>query len=240
VKSSSTIRLAENNPNLAAGVLARFSQIALVFAFQAAILFLAAGTLDWAWAWIFLGICVASVAINSIFLLRTSVETIAERGRPGETKAWDKVVGGLWSLFIFLLVPLVAGLDVRLNWTRANAWWNVAGAVTLAAGLGLGGWAMIANAFFSTAVRIQTERGHTVCRTGPYRFVRHPGYLGFMLQSLGTPILLASFWALIPGIVAAALMMVRAALEDQVLHKELDGYREYAAHVRYRLVPGVW
>jgi len=112
--------------------------------------------------------------------------------------------------------------------------------VALVVGLGLTSWAMIANAYFSTAVRIQSERGHTVCSRGPYRFVRHPGYVGFILQSLSAPFLLGSIWALIPGILAAVLMVIRTALEDRTLQAELPGYPEYVQNVRYRLVPGIW
>jgi protein-S-isoprenylcysteine O-methyltransferase Ste14 len=99
---------------------------------------------------------------------------------------------------------------------------------------------MIANTYFSTAVRIQSDRGQTVCRTGPYRFVRHPGYVGFILQSFGTPILLGSTWALIPGVAAAAILVIRTSLEDRMLQAELTGYREYVQEVRYRLVPRIW
>jgi len=99
---------------------------------------------------------------------------------------------------------------------------------------------MIANAYFSTAVRIQSDRGHTVCSTGPYRFVRHPGYVGYILQALGVPILLGSLWALIPGITAAVCMIMRTSLEDRMLQAELPGYQDYIQKVRYRLVPGIW
>jgi protein-S-isoprenylcysteine O-methyltransferase Ste14 len=233
--------MTENRRNLAAGIFARIGTIAIFIVLQAVVLFLAAGRLNWTWAWVYLGICLVSVAINGTFLLRTSPETIAERGRPQETQDWDKVVGGLWALVLYLVLPLVAGLDVRSGWTRElSLAWNLAGAVVLAAGLGLGGWAMIANAYFSTAVRIQSDRGQTVCRSGPYRFVRHPGYVGFILQSLGTPLLLGSLWALIPGIVAAALMVIRTSFEDRMLQAELPGYREYTQQVRHRLLPGVW
>jgi protein-S-isoprenylcysteine O-methyltransferase Ste14 len=226
---------------LSRGILVRFGQVAFVFIIQALVLFLTANQFNWLWAWVFLGICVASVSINSFFILRTHPETIAERGQPKETKDWDKLVGGLWSLCIFLAVPFVGGLDVRFGWTPAhNPVYNIAGGVMLTSGLGLGGWAMISNAYFSTAVRIQSDRGHTVCRSGPYRFVRHPGYAGFVLQSLGTPILLGSFWAVIPGILAAALMVLRTLLEDRMLQSELTGYREFVDEVRYRLVPGIW
>jgi len=99
---------------------------------------------------------------------------------------------------------------------------------------------MIANAYFSTAVRIQSDRGQTVCRRGPYRFVRHPAYLGFTLQSVSTPVLLGSLCALIPGMAAAALMIISTSLEDRMLQVELPGYRDFVQEVRHRLVPGIW
>ena len=231
----------QDHPKIAAGIAARLGQIVIGFIFEAVVLFLAAGTLNWVWAWVFLGIYLISVSINSAFMMRTSPETIAERGRPGEMKDWDKVVSGLWSVAQFLLLPAVAGLDVRFGWTQGlSTAWHITGIVVFAAGLGLFGWAMITNAFFSTAVRIQSERGQTVCRSGPYRFVRHPGYVGTILQSLGIPFLLGSWWALIAGITAAALIILRTAFEDRTLLAELPGYQDFAKEIRYRLVPGVW
>jgi protein-S-isoprenylcysteine O-methyltransferase Ste14 len=232
---------AKNRPNIISGILARFAQIAIMFLVQAAILFLAAGTIHWVWAWVFLCISVASVLINSLFLMRTNPEIVAERGRPKEVKDWDKTVSGLWGLVQYLLIPLVAGLDVRFGWTGGvSLAWHLAGALVFAAGLGLFSWAMITNAYFSTAARIQSDRGQTVCRTGPYRFVRHPGYVGAIHQSLGTPLLLGSLWALIPAITAAVLMIIRTSLEDSMLQAELPGYTDFARDVRYRLVPGIW
>ncbi len=231
----------ENNPNVVKGILVRIGTMGIFFVLIGGILFLAAGRLNWTWAWVYLGIGIMSMLINGTIMLRTSPETIAERGRPQETKDWDKVVGGLWALVIYFALPLVAGLDVRFGWTLdLSVAWQVAGAVVLAVALGLSAWAMIANAYFSTAVRIQSDRGHTVCRTGPYRFVRHPGYVGFILQSLGTSILLGSWWALIPALIAAALMIIRTALEDRTLQAELPGYPDYVQEVRYRLFPGIW
>ncbi len=226
---------------LTSGVVSRLAQVLGVMFVQAALLFLIAGRLDWGWAWLYLAICIASMAVNSLFMLRSSPETIAERGRPKATKDWDKVVAGLWALMLFVGVPVVAALDERLGFTgNAGVAWNIAGAIVLAAGLGLAGWAMITNAFFSTAVRIQTDRGHTVCRTGPYSIVRHPGYAGFILQSLGTPLTLGSLWALIPGLIAGAVMVIRTELEDRMLQVELPGYLEFARGVPYRLVPRIW
>lgn len=158
----------DNHPNIKAGIVARFGQVAIMFLLQAVVLFLAAGRLNWTWAWVYLAICLVSASINGTIMLRTSPATIAERGRPKEMKDWDKIVAGLWSLVLFLFVPLVAGLDVRFGWTgQLRIAWNIAGAAVLAIGLGLAGWAMITNAYFSTAARIQSDRGQTVCRRGP-------------------------------------------------------------------------
>ena len=233
---------AESRQSLLAGIALRLGTMAIFLACNALLLFVAAGRLNWTWAWLYLGICLVSVAINGAFLLRTSPETIAERGRGvKQIQGWDRVVSGLWALALYLALPLVAGLDVRFGWSgELGAAMHVGGAVVLALGLGLAGWAMIANAYFSTAVRIQSERGHTVCRTGPYRFVRHPGYVGFMLQALGIPCLLGSWWALIPGITTVLLGIIRTVFEDRLLQAELPGYRDYVQEVRYRLVPGIW
>ena len=109
-----------------------------------------------------------------------------------------------------------------------------------AVGLELFGWAMVVNAYFSTVARIQRDRGQTVCREGPYRFVRHPGYAGAILESLGSPLLLGSAWALLPAVVAIGCMSARTWLEDRMLRAELPGYVEYAGEVRWRLVPLIW
>jgi protein-S-isoprenylcysteine O-methyltransferase Ste14 len=232
---------AEKKANTLSGILARSGTVAIFIVLIMAILFVASGQLNWIWPWVYLGISIVVVLINGTIMLRTSPETIAERGRPKETKNWDKVVSGFIALTQYLLLPLIAGLDMRFGWTRVlSVAWHVSGVVVLVAGTAFTSWAMIENAYFSTAVRIQSERGHTVCRTGPYRFMRHPGYVGFILQALSLPILLGSLWALVPGITAAILIGIRTYLEDLTLQAELPGYRDYVQEVRYRLLPGIW
>ncbi len=231
----------EKQIDVAAGIARRARQILFMFIVMGLELFLGAGRINWGWAWVFLGIGLLSVSINAVFMLRSSPETVAERGKPTEVKDWDKLVGGLLLMGQYFLVPLVAALDVRFGWTGELATaWHVLGAVVYAAGLGLTGWAMISNAFFSTAVRIQSDRGQQVCKSGPYHYVRHPGYVGFFIQALSVPILLGSLWTLLFAIPFGALMIIRTALEDRMLQNELEGYAEYTREVRYRLFPGVW
>ncbi|MEN4042166.1 MAG: isoprenylcysteine carboxylmethyltransferase family protein [Anaerolineaceae bacterium] len=241
MNKQSTIPPTSKSPNLRAGMLKRFTQVAILFAVQAAILFIAAGQAGWTWAWVYLGISLVSASINAIMLMRAHPEIIAERAQASAMKGWDKIISGLWSLIQFIVLLLVAGLDQRFGWTHelASAW-HITGAMLHGIGLGLFGWAMISNAYFSTVVRIQSERGHTVCDTGPYRYIRHPGYAGAVIQSLGIPLLMGSLWALIPGMAAATLMIMRTSFEDGTLQAELPGYREYTRKVRYRLIPGIW
>jgi protein-S-isoprenylcysteine O-methyltransferase Ste14 len=231
----------EKRSSIASGIAMRFAAIVVTLAAQAVLLFGGAGTLNWPWAWLYLVISLAVLLVNGVIILRISPGTIAERGRPREMRGWDKLVSGVGGICMYVVLPLVAGLDVRFGWTPTlSVTLHVAGAVVLAAGYVLTAWAMDCNAYFSTVVRIQSERGHTVCRSGPYRFVRHPGYVGYTLQALGMPFLLGSLWALLPALAAVIPMVIRTRLEDRVLQAELPGYQEYTRDVRYRLVPGIW
>jgi protein-S-isoprenylcysteine O-methyltransferase Ste14 len=231
----------EDQPNMTAGILARGAQILVMFIIMGLELFLGSSHLNWRAAWVYLGISLLSLAINAVFMLRLNPETVAERGRPKEVKDWDKLIGGMWLLGQYILIPLAAAFDLRFSWTREFATgWQVVGACVYALALGLSGWAMISNAFFSTAVRIQADRGQQVCRSGPYHFVRHPGYVGFFFQALSVPILLGSLWALLFAIPVGVLMVIRTVLEDRMLQEELAGYKEYTQKVKYRLFPGVW
>jgi protein-S-isoprenylcysteine O-methyltransferase Ste14 len=232
-------------PDVKAGIVKRAFQVFLLIAFQAAMLFLSSGRLDWLWAWVYVGFYLAAALINATFMLRYSPETIARRAEATGMKDWDKVVGGLFGVMYFVAMLLVAGLDVRFGWTpRTGSQIPLVLHTAAVAAFGLGytlfSWGMISNAHFATVVRVQGDRGHTVCNAGPYRFVRHPGYIGGMIQSLALPLMLGSLWAFIPGVLAALLLIVRTALEDRTLREELPGYAEYTQRVRYRLLPGIW
>jgi len=231
-----------NQPNgksdLTRKIRKRMLQVVVQFLILAAILFIASGRLDWMWAWAYLGLGVGILVINTLVL---PPELIAERSEiKGNVKGWDKVLVPL-IIFPTLGTWIVAGLDVRFGWSPQLAWViQVIGLGFWALGQGLFTWAMASNVFFSGAVCIQMDRGHTVATGGPYRYVRHPGYVAYIAFSLATPLALGSLWALIPAGLVMCLMVVRTALEDRTLQEELDGYQEYAAQVHYRLLPGIW
>ena len=147
--------------------------------------------------------------------------------------------------FLILVGPLawmiVAGLDERFGWSpQIPLALQLVALVIMVLGYVVGIWAMAVNRYFSAVVRIQKDRGHTVVSDGPYRFVRHPAYATGIVSCLATPILLGSLWALIPCGLVAVVTVVRTALEDKTLLDELDGYKDYARRVRYRLLPGAW
>ncbi len=209
--------------------------------FLAASLFLAAGRLDWWMAWAYVGVYVSITVVGLFVIMPKSPELAEERAHPKEdSKEWDRrLTGG--TILLWPATLIVAGLDLRFGWSpRLALSLQLTGLAFLALGNMLGVWAMASNKFYSRLVRIQKERGHTVATSGPYRYVRHPGYAGVSVYSLATPLLLSSLWAFIPTGIMVIILIVRTALEDRVLHEELPGYVEYAQRTRYRLLPGIW
>lgn len=238
-----SVKQPTNQTDVTRGIMKRAVQLGIQFLILAAILFLSSGRLDWWFAWVYLGIFVLGVGVNSFVILRTNPELIAERARQftPETKKWDRILATLWGLMSAIVALLVAGLDVRFGWSP-----QIPLTVQLIAmllhmlGSAFAGWALVSNAFFSGTVYIQTERGHAVVSTGPYRVVRHPGYAGWMVSNVAVVIMLGSIWAFLPAVIAVVALVARTALEDRMLREELPGYEEYAQRVRYRLVPGIW
>jgi protein-S-isoprenylcysteine O-methyltransferase Ste14 len=156
-------------------------------------------------------------------------------------KPWDKVLSPLMSVTVSFPLVIVAGLDYRFGWsTGFTLWANILGLFFIAFGYVFACWALVVNRFFSSVVRIQTDRGHKVCDTGPYRIVRHPGYAGNVLALPGIALVLGSVWTFIPSAVALIVTIVRTSLEDRTLKEELPGYLEFTRRVRYRLFPGIY
>lgn len=169
---------------------------------------------------------------------------MAERGefvKAQDVKSWDKVLSPLMALSMTFPLYIVAGLDHRFGWSPIfPTWLIILGFVLIALGYSFAGWSLVENRFFSSVVRIQTNRGHMVCDSGPYRIVRHPGYAGNILALPGIVLALGSVWTIIPVIVALIITVIRTTLEDKTLQEELPGYRDYVNSVRYRLIPGVF
>jgi protein-S-isoprenylcysteine O-methyltransferase Ste14 len=223
--------------------LKRVAQVLLVAVVLAALLFGLAGTLNWPMAWVFVVFYVGGIALFMGLIETHHPDLVAERAelkpRAG-VKRWDVWVTNTYNAMIMAAI-VVAALDVRFGWgPDIGLAVEIVALLVAALGMGLIEWAMVTNRFFTGYVRIQMDRGHTAVTLGPYRFVRHPGYVGMIAAALGLPVMLGSPWALIAGIVGAALIVVRTALEDRTLQAELPGYADYAARVRFRLLPGVW
>jgi len=201
------------------------------------------GKWDWWEAWAYVVVSVVGFVLSRALAARRNPDLLAERAHSGEhtdTKSWDRVLAPVVALGSVVIL-VVAGLDVRFGWSPDfGLAMRLAGLALFVAGYVLGSYAMIENRFFSGTVRIQEDRGHRVVFSGPYRWMRHPGYLGAIIAYLGMPAVLSSLWAWLPSVVLVTLVVVRTHLEDDTLRAELGGYQAYADRVRYRLLPGVW
>ena len=204
--------------------------------------FLAAGRLDLTRAWFLLGIDYLGVVVISVIFWKLAPELANERATIKEgTKPWDKVFLAFYFTISLIAFPIVAGLDVgRFQWSELHINYAIAGVILFTLCVAFGSWAIMVNQFFETTVRIQTDRGHKVITGGPYRFVRHPGYLSMILGALSATFIVGSGYSLIPGGLGIIAVVIRTFLEDRTLQEELNGYREYASRVRWRLVPGIW
>jgi protein-S-isoprenylcysteine O-methyltransferase Ste14 len=206
-----------------------------------AVLFGAAGRLDWWAGWLFIALVVLMQVHVIVTLQKTSPDLLTERNRiRAGTKPWDKVIAPLIALVFPLLMWLAAGLDVRRGNTSLSAAVQAAGFALATVSAWLAARAMAVNRFFSGTVRIQTDRGHHVISTGPYATVRHPGCVGMLGFTLATPLALGSAMAFVPSGICVLLLVIRTVLEDRTLRAELVGYADYALRVRWRLIPGVW
>ena len=228
-------------PRLERSGVNRMIQVLVSVVLMGLALFLTAGRLDWPAAWIFLGSYVLMVLTVGVWVARKHPDVVNERGKIAHNaKSWDKVLMTIYTVMLFVLFG-VAGLDAgRYGWSVMPITVQVTGYVGFVLSMAVTFWAMAANPFLSTIVRIQDDRGQYVVMSGPYRYVRHPMYAMMFLMWPGTALLLGSWWALIPAAAIVIIFVIRTALEDKTLQAGLPGYAEYAQHTRYRLVPGIW
>lgn len=215
-------------------------QLVVTLGVMGVLLFWPAGTFDWPAAWWFAAAFIICTLIAVAIIWRVNPEIFAARSRiqPG-TKAWDYffialIIGG------FLFVLVVAGLDFRNEWSAMPVWLVATGFVLFLLGYAGSIWPVAVNRHFEPGVRIQEDRGQTVIDTGPYAIVRHPGYSAAVLLIFGMALMLGSYWALIPAVIAVFGTAVRTLLEERTLRAELPGYTAYTQRVKWRWVPGVW
>jgi protein-S-isoprenylcysteine O-methyltransferase Ste14 len=198
---------------------------------------------DWWEAWIYAIVSIVGFVVSRVLVARRHPDMIAERAQTlqqGDTQPWDKRLVPLLGLGGGL-VMLVVGLDALLDWSHPYSFpVKIISLITILLGYTLGSYALIENRFFSGVVRLQTDRGHQVVSSGPYHWIRHPGYAGALLTYLATPFFLESSWAILPTLFIVVVLIVRTNLEDKFLQDELEGYRDYTQRVRYRLLPGIW
>ena len=200
---------------------------------------------DWGWwqAWAYAALSILSFVVSRVIVSRVHPDLIRERAsfmEAKDTKSWDKFLAPL-LIFGSVIILVIAGLDRYHGWSDAYATTvHVIALIGIVFGYAFSSWALVVNRFFSGTVRIQTERGQHVVTDGPYRIVRHPGYAGGLFGYIFIPLLLDSAWAFVPAILSGIVMIIRTALEDSILQKELPSYSEYARKTRYRLLPGIW
>jgi len=208
------------------------------------VLLLCGGDFGWWQAWVYSLLIVAAGPGGRIWAERRHLGLLAERQNMEKiqsAKAWDKVLAPLMALSVSFPLVIVGGLDHRFGWSPIfPLWLIVLGFLLISLGYIFAVWALAENRFFSSVVLIQTDQGHVVCDSCPYRIVRHPGYAGNMLALPGMVLALSSMWTLIPVTVALIIAVIRTVLEDQTLQNELPGYRDYARRVRYRLIPWIY
>lgn len=206
-----------------------------------AFIFLGAWRIPYWQGLLYLGIALVGLTLSHLSVRKGSAITAERAARARTGEAWDRRILGAYFL-MSVVTFAVAGLDSgRFGWSgRVPLQVTVAGVAVMLAGQVLFALAKRENEFFSSTAAIQTDRGHAVCEAGPYRFVRHPGYLGMLVSLLAFPLILQSYWAFLPVSLAAGLLIARTQLEDRFLMERLAGYAQYAARTRWRLIPGVF
>jgi len=214
-----------------------------MLALQIVIFFVSADYVVGPRPWMFFGASFVHYTISTAVQYRLNPGLLVrrlKRKREG-SKLWDEILMRVSNLTVLIVVPIVAGLDIgRFQWSSLGVQFAVLGFVFMTLSTILLNWAMAVNPYFEPTVRIQKDRGHKAISSGPYKIVRHPGYLAGILYTLSMPLIIGSVFTFIPVGIYAVFFIIRTSLEDRTLHEELDGYAEYAQQVKYRLFPGIW
>ena len=205
----------------------------------AVVIFILAGRWDLWNVWVYAGISIAIWSFQAVAMHRVNPDLLKERVKP--SNRGRQPLAAIGGISVFILYWSIVGLDQRFHWSDfVPLPWMVGGLVIYAIGIGLATWSLLVNSFFSTAVRIQEDRGQKVISNGPYAIVRHPGYAGGILAIFASAFALNSLLAIFPAVIFVVALVNRTMVEDRMLQGELAGYADYAAKVRFRLVPGLW
>jgi protein-S-isoprenylcysteine O-methyltransferase Ste14 len=206
----------------------------------ASLIFLGAGRIAYRQGLLYVALALVGTTLNHLLVPAGSTLTADRASEAQAGQDWDKRLLGAFFL-INVVTFVIAGLDSgRFGWTgQLPVAVSIVGAALMLSGQVLFAMAKRENAFFSSTVRIQSERGHRVCDSGLYRIVRHPGYLGMLLSLLAFPLVMNSYWALLPVAVGVAVLIVRTMLEDRFLVEQLPGYKDYTSRTRWKLLPGL-
>jgi len=210
---------------------------------QGVILFVSAGRINMPRAWCYLVVSLVGMFGGIMVVGKVNPELLNHRGqwkKKKGTKPWDKFLMPAFGIMGFYVLVVIIGLDARFQWSYLGIDFAIAGIVLFIIGSISINWAMMVNTYFETTVRIQKDRDQKVVTTGPYKIVRHPGYVGAILWAVSTPLIIGSLVGLVPAAIAVFVLVIRTWLEDKTLHSELNGYAEYAESVKYRLLPRVW
>jgi len=232
-----------NNKRLRAAGIKSFLLASVMLALQIIIFFISAGHIVGPRPWAFFGASFMHYTISTVVQYKLNPELLVQRlkRKREDSKLWDEILMRVSNLMVLIAVPVMAGLDIgRFQWSDLDVQFAVLGFAFFIASTVLINWAMAVNPHFEPTVRIQKDRGHKVISSGPYKIVRHPGYLAGILYTLSIPLIIGSVFSFIPVGIYAIFFIIRTSLEDSTLHKELDGYSEYARQVKHKLFPGIW
>ncbi|MEN6573310.1 methyltransferase family protein [Methanobacterium aggregans] len=232
-KNSETSKL---NRDGRRGVVVNFLSVILAFI----VLLISANDIYWINGWMYFGFMIGYEIVYTLFLMRINPELLNERAKliKKGAKRFDKVFAVSY-IPMYFMVLIISGFDaVRYGWSTMPLWLTVLGLFMVTFASYISFWAMYANSYFECTVMVQEDQ--QVCKSGPYRVVRHPGYAAGIVSVLAAPLILGSWWGLVPSTVITIMLVIRTVLEDRTLKKELPGYMGYTKTTRYRLIPRVW
>ncbi len=233
----------KNSKKFRTATIKQFLITSIFLLLQIVIFFVSAGSTIGQRPWIYFITAFIHYSISTAVQYKLNPELLVERlkiKREG-SKLWDEILMRVSNLMIIIAIPAIAGLDVgRFQWSNIDVFFAPLGLVLVGISSVILNYAMFVNIHFEPTVRIKKEGGHKVISSGPYGIIRHPGYLAGILFAISIPLLIGSVFTFIPVCIYTVLIIIRTWLEDKTLKKELEGYKDYSRHVRYKLLPGIW